>query len=128
MKIEILQGTSKRLYSLVAPLVMNPSVIRQNDGIAFKTSEKHTWIIATSNGKCIGFLPMKVKDGCVEVNNYYATKRNPEIMEYMIKAAVQHLGVDVKLMIITQKSDYEVLTQLGFSMMKKFVKCAIYTK
>lgn len=31
MKIMTLQGTDKLLYELVAPLVMNPAILRQNN-------------------------------------------------------------------------------------------------
>jgi hypothetical protein len=38
MKIMTLQGTDKLLYELVAPLVMNPAILRQNNNYPFKTS------------------------------------------------------------------------------------------
>lgn len=34
-----LQGTDKRLYELVAPLVMNPDILKQNYNYPFRTSE-----------------------------------------------------------------------------------------
>ena len=34
-----LQGTDKRLYELVAPLVMNPEILKQNYNYPFRTSE-----------------------------------------------------------------------------------------
>ena len=35
MKIMTLQGTDKLLYELVAPLVMNPAILRQNNNYPF---------------------------------------------------------------------------------------------
>ena len=46
MTIEKLDGTSPRLYTLVAPLVMRRSVLRQNNNYPFWTSRAHTWFVA----------------------------------------------------------------------------------
>ena len=42
MTVEKLDGTSPRLYALVAPLVMRRSVLRQNNNYPFWTSRSHT--------------------------------------------------------------------------------------
>ena len=34
------QGTEKRLYQLIAPLVMNPDVLSANNNYPFKTTEQ----------------------------------------------------------------------------------------
>ena len=41
-----LKGTEKRLYQLVAPLVMNPVVLKQNYNYPFRTSENFIWFVA----------------------------------------------------------------------------------
>ena len=46
MTVEKLDGTSPRLYALVAPLVMRRSVLRQNNNYPFWTSRSHTWFVA----------------------------------------------------------------------------------
>ena len=38
-----LKGTDRRLYELVAPLVMNPDVLKQNYNYPFRTSEDFVW-------------------------------------------------------------------------------------
>ena len=43
MKIEILGGTSPRLYKLVAPLVMNAAILRQNNNYPYTTSSLNEW-------------------------------------------------------------------------------------
>ena len=40
------QGTEKRLYQLIAPLVMNPDVLSANNNYPFKTTEQYVWFIA----------------------------------------------------------------------------------
>jgi len=41
MEIEKLGGTTERLYRLVAPLVMKPCILRENNNYPFKTSMHH---------------------------------------------------------------------------------------
>ncbi len=45
MQVIQLQGNDKRLYELVAPLVMNPEVLRQNHNYPFRTTENFAWFI-----------------------------------------------------------------------------------
>ncbi len=40
MKIFKFHGTDKKLYELVAPLVMSPIVLRQNNNYPFKKNEE----------------------------------------------------------------------------------------
>ena len=46
MEILCLKGTDKRMYELVAPLIMNPAIIRQNNNYPFKTTDHYLWYIA----------------------------------------------------------------------------------
>ena len=46
IQIVQLHGTDKKLYELVAPLVMSPEVLKQNYNYPFRTSEELLlWII-----------------------------------------------------------------------------------
>ena len=45
IKVIQVNGTEKRLYELVAPLVMNPKVLNYNNDYPFKTGEKFIWFI-----------------------------------------------------------------------------------
>jgi hypothetical protein len=49
IQIVQLHGTDKKLYELVAPLVMSPEVLKQNYNYPFRTSESTSglllWII-----------------------------------------------------------------------------------
>ena len=56
MKILRLNGTDKKLYALVAPLVMNPAVIRQNNNYPYKTSSKYMWHLMVEKDKVTGFV------------------------------------------------------------------------
>ena len=54
-----LQGTEKRLYQLVAPLVMNPEVLKQNYNYPFRTSESFVWFVAVDGKEVVGFIPLE---------------------------------------------------------------------
>ena len=41
-----LKGKDKHLYRLLAPMVMDPEVIRANNNYPFKTGEEYVWFIA----------------------------------------------------------------------------------
>ena len=56
-----LKGTDRRLYELVAPLVMNPDVLKQNYNYPFRTSEDFVWFVAVEKRKVIGFIPVEEK-------------------------------------------------------------------
>ena len=56
-----LQGTDKRLYELVAPLVMNPDILKQNYNYPFRTSEDFVWFVAVDTKKVIGCIPVEEK-------------------------------------------------------------------
>lgn len=60
MTIEKLDGTSPRLYTLVAPLVMRRSVLRQNNNYPFWTSRAHTWFVAWEGETVFGFMPVEI--------------------------------------------------------------------
>lgn len=60
MNILKLQGLDGRLFDLVAPLVMNPAVLRQNNNYPFKTTRNHVWYIAMDEQRVLGFMPVKM--------------------------------------------------------------------
>ncbi|MDR2130541.1 MAG: hypothetical protein LBP56_05160 [Odoribacteraceae bacterium] len=130
MKTEVLQGTEKRLYDLVAPLVMNPKVLRQNENVAFKTTEKHVWIVALDKNECVGFLPVQQKKLFGEVNNYYIRGREKAIFSRLLEQAerqVKEAGYD-SIVVIAQKADYEVMTNSKYNVERAFVKYTRFIK
>ena len=46
IQIVQLHGTDKKLYELVAPLVMSSKVLKQNYNYPFRTSEEYEWFVA----------------------------------------------------------------------------------
>ena len=76
MNILKLQGLDGRLFDLVAPLVMNPAVLRQNNNYPFKTTRNHVWYIAMDEQRVLGFMPVKMTltNNCID--NYYISGDN----------------------------------------------------
>lgn len=102
MTVETLKGTDKRLYELVAHLVMNPDVLKQNRNYPFKTSEAFVWFVATENEEVIGFLPVEIRETNAIINNYYALDEDLKILEPMIQKASEYFHKDYILISITQ--------------------------
>lgn len=46
LKVIKMAGTSQELYKCVAPLVMNPDILKYNHNYPFKTSESFIWFVA----------------------------------------------------------------------------------
>jgi hypothetical protein len=124
MDIYVLHGTEKRLYDLIAPLVLSPAVLRQNRGVAFKTSSKHIWFVAVDgNQKCIGFLPVQFNNNIGKINNYYIKNRNEEIMTALLTQVLEYakkFGYEA-VDIIAQQEDYKTVQQLAFAEETQFV-------
>ena len=75
-----LQGTEKRLYQLVAPLVMNPEVLKQNYNYPFRTSESFVWFVAVDGKEVVGFIPLEYKKREAVINNYYIRNNNAHFL------------------------------------------------
>lgn len=118
------------MYKLIAPLVMNPSVLRQNDNVAFKTTEKHVWIVAVDQQQCMGFLPLQRKKLFGEINNYYIRGRNRETFSRLLLRAEQQAKEDgySSITIITQKVDFGMVRKMRYRVEKAFVNYTRFTK
>lgn len=73
MEIVKLPGTDRRLYELVAPLVMNPAILRQNNNYPFKTTRNHIWYILLKGEQVVGFMPVKKTDTHDCIDNYFVS-------------------------------------------------------
>lgn len=113
--IEKLRGLEKRLYELVAPLVMNPDVLKQNRNYPFKTSQKFWWFVAVEENKTVGFLPVEIRDEQAIINNYYTIDENQDILDQLVKEAVCHFRKEKKtLFSVTQNQHIPTLINNGF--------------
>ena len=113
--IEKLGGLEKRLYELVAPLVMNPDVLKQNRNYPFKTSQKFWWFVALEENKTVGFLPVEIRDELAIINNYYTIDENQDILDQLVKEAALYFRKEKKTLIsVTQNQHIPTLINNGF--------------
>ncbi len=123
MKILRLNGTDKKLYALVAPLVMNPAVIRQNNNYPYKTSAKFIWHLMAEKEKVAGFIPLKPTTNGYCIDNYYYKLDTPEVFEQLLDDVLE-AGYD-ELTATAHKRDVDAFTKRGFTVLSQLSK---YTK
>ena len=94
MNILKLQGLDGRLFDLVAPLVMNPAVLRQNNNYPFKTTRNHVWYIAMDEQRVLGFMPVKMTltNNCID--NYYISGDNSSVIEVLLDRIIHDFSSD----------------------------------
>ena len=96
-----LQGTDKRLYELVAPLVMNPDILKQNYNYPFRTSEDFVWFVAVDKKKVIGFIPVEEKKKECIINNYYIEGNNESTLKLLFEKVISETTASKELISVT---------------------------
>ncbi|MCH5329022.1 MAG: hypothetical protein J1E02_08365 [Coprobacter sp.] len=127
IKIESLQGLESRLYQVIAPLTMNPRVLRYNNNYPFKTSKNFIWYVAweDTDDTVVGFVPVEMKEVQAVLNNYYVAGDNPEIFTDLLIAIKAALGEHYVLEAVVQTPHIDVFEKNGFNTVrewKKYVK------
>lgn len=115
--IQIVQfkGTDKRLYQLVAPLVMSPEVLKQNYNYPFRTSEDYVWFVALDNKHVVGFIPVEKKKRECVINNYYVKDKDVETLRLLMNAVIDALDEENSLTAISFLEDKDVFRELKFN-------------
>jgi len=115
MRIEKIDGTANRLYRLVASLVMNPEVLRQNNNYPFKTSVDHIWYIAFKGKKVMGFIPLETRNGLGIINNYYVAGDDSAVLSSMLQEVIRETGERSGLQSVTHIRHLSVFEENGFA-------------
>lgn len=119
-----LNGTDKKLYQLVGPLVMDPEVLHFNNNYPFKTGAQYTWFIAVERRKVVAFIPLEHRKTEWIINNYYAhTEEVEATLPLLIKAVINELEtVDkaVVLSAVVQSKHLPLFMQEGFETVKSW--------
>ena len=108
IQIVQLHGTDKKLYELVAPLVMSPEVLKQNYNYPFRTSE------ALDNKHVVGFVPVEHKKYECVINNYYIKERNVDTLKLLLEKVLEKQGEESSLTAVSFVEDRDVFSELGF--------------
>lgn len=130
MFIEKIGGTDDRLYQIVAPLVMDPDVLKQNNNYPFPTSESFVWYIAydSDENRVKGFVPLEIRGKKAIINNYYIVGENTKVLHKILQKIVRECGKMYKLQSVTRIDDVAVFFKNGFSTVrtwKLYVKMEI---
>ena len=115
VQIRQLQGTDKRLYELVAPLVMNPEILKQNYNYPFRTSEDFVWFVAVDKKKVIGFIPVEEKKKEYVINNYYIESNNEDTLKLLLEKVISETNTSKELTSVTFMEHSSLFKDLGFS-------------
>lgn len=115
MKIVQLPGTDRLLYELVAPLVMNPAVLKQNYNYPFRTSEDFIWFIALEDNAVVGFMPVEKKKGELVINNYYIKGNDESILKQLLEEAINRSGEEANLAAVVFIEHSPLFKEFGFT-------------
>ncbi|WP_418573528.1 hypothetical protein [Phocaeicola sp.] len=103
-KIIKMAGTSQELYKCVAPLVMNPEILKYNHNYPFKTGESFIWFVAFQQGKVVGFFPVEIRKKAIVINNYYVENDDESVFSGLLEAVVDEFqDEDKTLEAVVQK-------------------------
>lgn len=115
-----LNGLDKRLYHLVAPLVMDPEVLKANNNYPFKTSHEYTWFILLLGKKVKGFLPVEERTNKFVINNYYVEQNRTESLGLLLSSVIESLGDKHQLWAVALIQDQAVFEEHGFMVDKEW--------
>lgn len=108
-------GTSPELYSCIAPLVMNPEIIKYNHNYPFKTSELFVWFVASSEEQVVGFFPVEVRKKSAVINNYYVSNNDEDVFLSLLEAVInEFMGAEKVLEAVVQKPHESFFLAQGF--------------
>lgn len=115
MKIITLNGTDLQLYQLVAPLVMSPAVLRQNNNYPFKTGKGYLWFIAVDDVAGVqGFIPLKPSGKGFYIDNYYIKGDDRHILGLLLCSVLEHISQERILRALVHKRHIDTFTDYGF--------------
>lgn len=110
-----MSGTSSELYSCIAPLVMNPEIIKYNHNYPFKTDESFVWFVAFSANQVVGFFPVEMRKKSLIINNYYVYKDDEDVFVSLLEAVVnEFLEGEKCLEAVVQKPHESYFRAYGF--------------
>lgn len=122
MNIVKLGGVDKQLYELVAPLVMNPAIIRQNNNYPFKTSRSHIWYLAMEQDQVIGFIPVKTGAAMPLIDNYYISGDDIRVIDWLLDRIIEDFHDENMLSALVHKRHIGIFERHGFRSTKVWSK------
>ncbi len=121
-------GTSPELYSSIAPLVMNPEIIKYNHNYPFKTSESFVWFVAFADedSHVLGFFPVEIRNKSAKINNYYVAEDKEDVFLRLLEAVInEFLNAGKVLEAVVQKAHESYFLAQGFEIQRAW---SLYVK
>lgn len=113
-----LKGTEKRLYQLVAPLVMDPAVLKQNLNYPFRTSENYVWFVALNGKDVVGFIPVENKTRESVINNYYIKDNDEDVLKALLENVLAETEEGRRVSSVTFIQHQTIFQEFGFTIDK----------
>lgn len=107
-------GTEERLFRLVAHLVMDPEVLRQNNNYPFRTSAQYIWFVAMEDEQVLGFIPVEMKEHGHVINNYHVPKGQPSVLDALLKDVLDYFTGKCTLQAVVHTRHLSVFEENGF--------------
>ncbi|MDE6630428.1 MAG: hypothetical protein K2K11_03305 [Bacteroidales bacterium] len=122
MTIEVLEGQSDRLYSLVAPLVMDRNVLRQNHNYPFWTSPAHLWFVALNQrNEVVAFFPLEINGrNEARINNYYMKQARKNVFYALIDEIFAYCNRQYSLSAVVLMQHKALFESVGFQSTKEW--------
>lgn len=115
MDIIKLRGTEKKLYELIAPLTLNPAILRQNNNYPFKTGIKYVWYVAADKEQVFGFMPVKqTSTDCYLLDNYYIKGDDSVVLNMLLTEVLANVNRQETLSAVVHKRHTELFRQKKF--------------
>jgi hypothetical protein len=131
MNVIKLGGEDRRLYYLVAHLVMDEAVLDYNLNYPYRTSSEYVWFVAVDGGDTIGFMPVKLKEGRAGINNYYVADDDSMVFSALLREITLTLSSGHELEAVTQLRHIPDFEKNGFSVTlywKRYAKMKVFKK
>lgn len=117
MKIEILGGTSPRLYKFVASACHECGCSATKQQLPYKTSLDTEWLVGLDDdGKTVrGFFPIERREGYYYLNNYYVpADSEEELLHIFIEKAITLYAPICPLVAVVHSHHVPVFQKKGF--------------
>lgn len=115
MVVTKFQGTDKKLYELICPLVMSPAVLRQNNNYPFKTGSRYIWYVAIEGEQVEGFMPVKRTSTDYHIiDNYYIKGDDESVLCRMLATVIADKARQGELWAVTHKRHVEQFVKNDF--------------
>lgn len=119
MEIKRIKYDDPELYGLLAPLVMNPGVLKSNNNYPFKNFPGTVWYVAMEDGDVFGFMPLRKNNTGFYIDNYYISDDDPDMIDGLLDSITEDIPVNSILTGLVHKRHVNDFRRNHFSTIKE---------